>query len=1025
MKFSINERYDYQRGILNYLKEHNGYRVRTNENFDRRFAIDGELLVEFLTKTQPKKVELLRKMYKGDFEETLFNYFNREVNKKDGSLIGALKHGIDLANQHLDLMYSKPATDFNPELLKNYRENIFSVAEEVWASDDERIDLVIFLNGIAIISFELKSNPQGQNYSHAIEQYRTQRNPKTRLFQFKSGTLVNFAMDLNEVYMTTRLEGETTTFLPFNMGDGNGVNAGKGNPLCEDDYPVHYMWEDILTKDTILDLISKYIFIQVEEKEDKETGKKTKKESIIFPRYHQLDCLRKILADVTENKSSFNYLIQHSAGSGKTNTIAWLSHRFSSLHDKDDKQIFDNVVVVTDRVVVDRQLQAAISGIEHKSGLFKPMKDDCTSDDLRKALEGNTKIIATTIQKFPYIVDTVASLKGKTFAVIIDEAHSSTAGKNMAAITKALGKGKQNDDEEIDVEDSIVDEIKRNGKQENVSFFAFTATPKPTTLQLFGRINKDGHGEAFHTYSMKQAIEEGFILDVLQNYITYKTFYQVNKAIQDDPTLETKKAKRQIARTAELHDTNIAQRVEVIVEHFRTTVMQELDGNAKAMVITDSRQGAVKYRQAMDEYLNKKGYSDIKALVAFSGKVKVDDVEYSEAKMNGFSEDKLPEKFDKDGYQVLLVANKYQTGFDQKKLCAMYILKKLRGVNAVQTLSRLNRICAPYKKQTFILDFKNDYEDMKAAFAPYYTSTFLANSVNPRNIYELEKKIDAYGIIDYDDVVKFNEWMYKGLMDKKKAEINSLLVRAQKFVDKYELEEQLEFVALLRSFVRFYEFMIQVTNFSDVDLHKKYNFIVALLAYLDIRQAGNGFSLKGKIKIGNFVQKKDEEHKAPNLVSKPFLKLPIAEKFGLTEDKKQKLSEIIAEINSKNGTAFDTDVAVKAALQIRDIMMKNEDLKKKAAVNTERDFAYPFYDNIDEALIEGLGQNESFFTLLLNNEEIKKEVLGIFMGEIYKSLKKKAKEADEAGRIYKMPTQKNEFSDMGMAAEEKKGKKKK
>lgn len=1031
MKFTINERYDYQRGILNYLKEHNGYRVRTNENFDRRFAIDGELLVEFLTKTQPKKVELLRKMYKGDFEETLFNYFNREVNKKDGSLIGALKHGIDLANQHLDLMYSKPATDFNPELLKNYRENIFSVAEEVWASDDERIDLVIFLNGIAIISFELKSNPQGQNYSHAIEQYRTQRNPKTRLFQFKSGTLVNFAMDLNEVYMTTRLEGETTTFLPFNMGDGNGVNAGKGNPLCEDDYPVHYMWEDILTKDTILDLISRYIFIQVEEKEDRETGKKTKKENIIFPRYHQLDCLRKILADVTENKSSFNYLIQHSAGSGKTNTIAWLSHRFSSLHDKNDKQIFDNVVVVTDRVVVDRQLQAAISGIEHKSGLFKPMKDDCTSDDLRKALEGNTKIIATTIQKFPYIVDTVASLKGKTFAVIIDEAHSSTAGKNMAAITKALGKGKQNDDEEVDVEDSIVDEIKRNGKQENVSFFAFTATPKPTTLQLFGRINKDGHGEAFHTYSMKQAIEEGFILDVLQNYITYKTFYQVNKAIQDDPTLETKKAKRQIARTAELHDTNIAQRVEVIVEHFRTTVMQELDGNAKAMVITDSRQGAVKYRQAMDEYLNKKGYSDIKALVAFSGKVKVDDVEYSEAKMNGFSEDKLPEKFDKDGYQVLLVANKYQTGFDQKKLCAMYILKKLRGVNAVQTLSRLNRICAPYKKQTFILDFKNDYEDMKAAFAPYYTSTFLANSVNPRNIYELEKKIDAYGIIDYDDVVKFNEWMYKGLMDKKKAEINSLLVRAQKFVDKYELEEQLEFVALLRSFVRFYEFMIQVTNFSDVDLHKKYNFIVALLAYLDIRQAGNGFSLKGKIKIGNFVQKKDEEHKAPNLVSKPFLKLPIAEKFGLTEDKKQKLSEIIAEINSKNGTTFDTDVAVKAALQIRDIMMKNENLKKSAASNTEKDFAFPFYDNIDDALIEGLDQNESFFSLLLNNNEIKKEVLGIFMGEIYKSLKKKAKEGEDSGdaaedaadRIYKMPSQKDEFGGMPMVAEKNKGKK--
>lgn len=1031
MKFSINERYDYQRGILDYLKEHNGYRVRTNNNYDRRFAIDGELLVEFLTKTQPKTIEVLRKMYKNDFKETLFNYFNREVTKKDGSLIDALKHGFDISNQHIDLMYRKPATDYNPELLKKYQENIFSVAEEVWASDNERIDLVIFLNGIAIMSFELKSNPQGQNFSHAIEQYRTERNPKTRLFQFKSGTLVNFAMDLNEVYMTTKLDGETTYFLPFNMGNGVGLDAGKGNPLCEDDYPVHYMWEDILTKDTIIDLISRYIFIQVEEKEDKDTGKKTKTENIIFPRYHQLDCLRKILADVKENKSLFNYLIQHSAGSGKTNTIAWLAHRFSSLHDGNNKQIFDNVVVVTDRVVVDRQLQNAISGIEHKSGLFKPMKDDCTSDDLRRALEGNTKIIATTIQKFPHIVDTVASLKNKTFAVIIDEAHSSTAGKNMAAITKALGKNKPSED--VDVEDAIVDEINRNGKQDNVSFFAFTATPKATTFDLFGRPNIEGYKEAFHTYSMKQAIEEGFILDVLQNYITYKTFYQVNKAVQDDPTLETKKAKRQIARTAELHDTNIAQRIEVIVEHFRTTVMQELDGKAKAMVVTGSRPEAVKYRKAFDEYLNKKGYNDIKALVAFSGKVTLDDVEYSEAQMNGFSEDKLPAKFDKDEYQVLLVANKYQTGFDQKKLCAMYVLKKLRGVNAVQTLSRLNRICPPYKKPTFVLDFKNDYEDMKEAFSTYYKATFLANSVSPRNIYELEKKIEAYGIIDYDDVAKFNDWMYKGLAEKKKAEINNLLNRAKKFVEKYEFEEQLEFVALLRSFVRFYEFMIQVASFEDVDLHKKYNFVVALQAYLDIRQAGNGFSLKGKIKIGNFVQKKDEEHVNPNLVAKPFLKLPIAEKFGLTEDKKQKLSEIIAEINSRNGTAFDTDVAVKAALQIRDIMMKNEKLKKSATSNTEKDFAFPFYDNIDDALIEGLDQNESFFTLLLNNKDIKKEVLGIFMGEIYKSLKQKAKDEDCAGnaandatenadgdsarKIYKLPTLMDEPYDAPMAAD--------
>lgn len=990
MKFTINERYNYQRGFLKYLKDSNGYIIRKNSDYDRRFAMDGELLIEFLTATQPKKVEALRKMYKADFKETLLNYLNRELTDKNGSLIATLKHGFDIANQHLDLMYTKPATSFNKELMENYGKNIFSVMEEVYPSDKERVDLVIFLNGLAIISLELKSNPQGQDYSDAIKQYREERDPKTRLFQFKSGTLVNFAMDLNEVYMTTRLAGETTTFLPFNMGDGEGVTAGKGNPTCEDDYPVHYMWEDILTKDTLLDLVSRYIFIQVKEEVDEETGKKTRTENLIFPRYHQLDCLRKTLADVKENRSSFNYLIQHSAGSGKTNTIAWLSHRLSSLHDDADKQIFSNVVVVTDRVVVDRQLQDAIRGIEHKTGLFKAMDDECTSDDLKKALEGNTKIIATTIQKFPHIVDTVKSLKNKTFAVIIDEAHSSTAGKNMAAITKALGKGKKDEEEEIDVEDSIVDEIRRNGKQDNVSFFAFTATPKPTTLQLFGRLNKEGHGMAFHTYSMKQAIEEGFIIDVLQNYITYKTFYEVNKSIQDDPEFETKRAKKQIARAAELHDTNITQRVEVIIEHFRKEVMNEMNGTAKAMVITDSRQGAVKYRKAFEEYLKKKGYSDIKALVAFSGKVKLDDEEYTEVKMNGFAEDKLPKKFDKDEYKVLLVANKYQTGFDQKKLCAMYVLKKLKGVNAVQTLSRLNRICPPFKKKTFILDFKNTYEEMQDAFAPFYTATFLANSVNPRNIYELEKKIDAYYVLDYDDITKYNDWMYNGLMKKKQTQINALLVRAQKFVERLNLNEQIEFVGLLRSFVRFYEFLIQVTSFQDVDLHKKYNFIDSLLDYLDIKQPGNGFSLKGKISISNFVQKKEEEHSASKIVSKPFVKLPIAEKFGLTEDKKQRLSEIIADVNSKNGTAFDTDVAVKSALQIRDIMMKDPELKQSAKVNTERDFTFTFNSKIDDALCAGRDQNEQFFDLLLSNENIRNEIFSIFVSGIYKSLRAEA-----------------------------------
>ena len=364
------------------------------------------------------------------------------------------------------------------------------------------------------------------------------------------------------------------------------------------------MWEDILTKDTVLDLISKFIFIETKESKDELTGKTKKSENVIFPRYHQLDAIRKLLADVRENGSTQNYLIQHSAGSGKTNSIAWLAHRLTSLHDTDNKIIFDNVVIITDRVVVDRQLQKAIMGMEHKAGLIRVMDDKCNSADLAIALNGNTKIIATTIQKFPYIVDSVAGLKNKRFAVIIDEAHSSTAGKDMAAVTKSLGAGEQ---EAADVEDMITDEIRRNGKQANVSMFAFTATPKPTTIQLFGRLNTKGQREAFHIYSMKQAIEEGFILDVLQNYTTYDTFYQINKEIEEDPRCKTVDAKRQIARFVELHETNIAQRVEVIVEHFRTTVMPELGDMAKAMVITASRQGAVKYRQAFEDYTKKEG----------------------------------------------------------------------------------------------------------------------------------------------------------------------------------------------------------------------------------------------------------------------------------------------------------------------------------------------------------------------------------------------------------------------------------
>lgn len=977
---------EYQHFIMERLEQDNGYVIRKATSYDRLFAMDRDMLFQFLNDTQPEAMEALRKIYKADLEDTIVSFINAEATKARGSLLALLKHGLEISNMKLELMYTKPATNFNRDLLAKYEKNIFSVMEEVWASDDERIDLVIFLNGLAIMSFELKCNAAGQSYQDAIYQYRVDRNPKTRLFWFKAGCLVNFAMDLEEVYMTTKLAGNATFFLPFNMGNGEGVNAGAGNPTYEDHYSVSYMWEDILTKDTVLDLISKFIFIESKESEDELTGKKKTSENVIFPRYHQLDVIRRVLADVRENRTSQNYLIQHSAGSGKTNSIAWLAHRLTSLHDADNKIIFDNVIIVTDRVVVDRQLQKAIMGMEHKAGLIRVMDDKCNSADLAMALNGNTKIIATTIQKFPYIVDSVKGLKNKTFAVIIDEAHSSTAGKDMAAVTQSLGAGEQ---EYADAEDMITDEIRRNGKQANVSIFAFTATPKSTTIMLFGRLNKKGQREAFHVYSMKQAIEEGFILDVLQNYTTYDTFFQINKEIEEDPRCKTAEAKRQIARFVELHETNIAQRVEVIVEHFRTTVMTELGGMAKAMVITASRQGAVKYRQAFEEYTKKKGYMDIHALVAFSGKVTLPDdpTEYTEAGMNGFPEDRLPKEFDGD-YQVLLVANKYQTGFDQPKLCAMYVLKKLKGVSAVQTLSRLNRICPPFEKKTFVLDFVNTYEEITNAFAPFFTTTLLSNSVTPTAIYDLEAQIDAYAVLDPDDIERANELLYKpNISSKDKQKLTFYFKRSKNMIEQYDLLKQHEIVGNMRHFVRFYEFLLQVSCFEDVDLHKKYNFITYLLSYINIKHPGGGFNLDGKIKATNFVQKKAEEHTQSTLVAKPVVKLPTAESFGLTEAKEERLSQIIAEINSRTGKAYDNDVAVKAMLQIRDILMKSERLRTSAKNNTVQDFEFSYFDDIDDALIEGLEQNQDFFSLLLSNDEIKRQVLGIFTEEIYKSLR--------------------------------------
>ncbi|MCI5943062.1 MAG: DEAD/DEAH box helicase family protein [Ligilactobacillus animalis] len=996
MRGQIDERYEYQREIIDYLIKENGYAERDHRQYDKNYALDRELLFHFLKDTQEDTLANLEKVFGDDLEETIINTINNFVISKKGSLLSLLKHGIDINNQHLTLLYGKPATDFNPELSKLYSENIFSVMEEVNPDKEnkERVDLVIFVNGFAVISFELKSNSQGQNYENAIYQYRTSRNPKNRLFLFKAGCLVNFAMDTEEVYMTTQLDEEKTFFLPFNMGKGKGVNSGAGNPTFEDKYSVSYMWEDILTKDTLVELITKFIFIESKEFKDQVTGKVKLKERIIFPRYHQLDVIRKTLADLRVNKTSQNYLIQHSAGSGKTNSIAWLAHRLASLHDNNDEQIFNNIIIMTDRVVVDRQLQKAIMGIEHKAGLIRVMDDKCTSVDLKIALESNTKIVVTTIQKFPYVLDLIKddnnrsgiALKDKNYAVIIDEAHSSTAGKNMIAVTSSLSS----DDNfyEQDIQDQLAQEIQSSGKQKNVSMFAFTATPKATTLRLFGRLDKHGNYRAFHLYSMKQAIEEGFILDVLANYTTYETYYQLNKEIADDPELKTTEAKRQIAQQIDLNPTNISQRTKIIIEHFRKHVMGELGNQAKAMVIMSSRKAAVKYQQAFEAYIEKHNYSGIGLLTAFSGKVEDGGMEFTEASINGISEDRTAQEFNKDGYKFLIVANKYQVGFDQPKLSAMYVLKKINGVNAVQPLSRLNRICPPYDKTPFVLDFANSYEDIERAFAPYYTTTLLANSVNKQLIYNLVEKIDGFYVIDPMSVESANMILHKvNVNSRDKKNLNFYFGATEKKIKELDEHKKREVVTTLKRFVRCYEFLLQVSSLADQELQKFYNYIVYLLKYINISHPGQGYDLTGKIKASKFQQNKTGEYTKGTTRSNPEVKLPLADDIDLSEVKKKKLSAIIEEINQITGSNFDKDIAVKSMLQLRDLMMKSNDLRSSANNNSEQDFELSYFERIDDMLIEGLQHNKEFFTLLLNNDELKKEVLGTFAEEIYKSLR--------------------------------------
>ena len=990
----MKERYDFQQWIIKDLKEKNGYIQRDTAQYNPRLAMDVDLLWDFLMETQEETMDyLLKKLNK----DTIINLINKEIVK--GGFLFALKEGVFIENKQLRLLYRKPATSFNEKAVKQYHANRLSVIEEVVYEESDRIDLVIFINGLALFAIELKFNPSGQSVQDAIKQLKG-RNAKNRLFRFEQGILASFAVDTLEVYMTTQLKGQETYFLPFNMGKGQGIDMGSGNPHNPDGVDTEYLWLDVMTKDSILQLIESFIFFEIDKKDPK-------KKTLIFPRYHQRRAVSRLLEDMRSNHTESNYLIQHSAGSGKTNTIAWLAHSLVSLHDEENNNIVDTVLIVTDRIVVDRQLQDAVKQIGHKNGVVKVMGDRETSSDLADAIAGNTKIIATTIHKFAQINQSdwmsVGNTANKKFAILIDEAHSSTTGSYMSSVSQVLTEtdienGTIEELQEVTAADAIEREIARTGKQANVSIIAFTATPKATTLQLFGTTQPDGSKAPFDVYSMKQAIEEGFILDVLNNYTTYKTYYRLNKAVEEDPELKTTIAKRKIAKFVELSDENIDQKVEIIMDHFIShDIMAELGGQGKAMIVTSGREAAVKYQLAFKKYFKEHSITSIGTMIAFSGKVNYLGSEYSESAMNGFKEDDLKDNFNTDDYQVLIVANKYQTGFNQPKLVAMYVDKKLRNVAAVQTLSRLNRIFRGYNKKTFILDFKNTYDDIRAAFAPYYRETILADTITPSDILDLDRKIDEYSILDNSVVHEFNQFLYQEKRSsREKQKMVALLNKGYDRIKRFDEKDQLSIRRVIRSFIRMYTFLIQATAYQNEMLHERYNYLQSLVKMIDVRLGGNDFTIADKIVV-DYMKHKQTGYftSSPELENDPELKLPKPNLTSITDEQEKRLSEILEEINEQLNLNIDSEVGISGAVSIRELLKKNARLKQSAHVNSREDFKFAFEEEIDNALTEGYSQSQDLFGALLNNEAFKKRMANIFLNDVYKSLKEDTLENTE------------------------------
>ncbi len=982
----------------------NGYVPVPRDGFDRERAIFPDTALEFIRETQPKEWAKLESLHGDKTGEQVLTDLCKWMDT-NGSL-ATLRHGFKCYGRTLHAAYFKAAHELNPELESRYAANRLGLTRQLHFSprSEKSLDVTLSLNGIPVATLELKNPLTGQRVEDARRQYKQDRDPREPIFEFKRRTLVHFAVDTESVLMTTRLAGTATHFLPFNKGSAGAA----GNPPDSEGrtYRTAYLWEEVLQRDSLLDLLARFIHLQIDEKRD-DQGRKVKTESMIFPRYHQLEAVR-ILVDAARSEGvGHNYLVEHSAGSGKSNTIGWLTHRLASLHDAANERVFDSVIVVTDRVVLDQQLQDTIYQFEHKRGVVQRI--DESSRQLAEALENAVPVIITTLQKFPFVsrqllkmaeergTTGTGTLATRRCAVIVDEAHSSQGGETATELKEVLGgdelrkeaKKRATDEGREDMEEVFRSMAKR-GKQTNLSFFAFTATPKHKTLAVFGR-----DGQPAHRYTMRQAIEEEFILDVLKHYTTYVTYFRLLKACEEDPNVEHKKAALALARFMKLHSYNIAQKTEVMVEHFEAVTRHKIRGRAKAMVVTGSRLEAVRYKQSFDRYIQAKGYA-IKSLVAFSGKVvddKLADVTYTEPGMNhGISEKELPEKFATPEYQVLLVAEKYQTGFDQPLLHTMFVDKRLAGIQAVQTLSRLNRI-HPLKEDTFVLDFVNDREEIREAFKTYYEGAEMGEEVDPARMYEIKGELDAAGIYLDEEVERFSAVYF--MPKRRQSELDHRTMNAALdpavlcFTVRRDDNEATaeDWRGKVQAFLNLYGFLSQVIPYQDSDLERLYVFLRHLAAKLPRRKSGPAYQFDDEVRLEYYrLQKISEESISLHDGEARRLDGPTEVGSGLVRPQPMPLSQLIDVVNERFGTDFNQadqlffDQIVEAAVA-------DDELRQTAAVNPESKFELVFTNLIERLFVERMDQNEEIFIRYMNDESFR-QVVSTWMGsEAYRRLR--------------------------------------